>query len=656
VVRVSRSAPFAIVIAALTSACHGDDRQPTVVGSNSPSNFAELAILAGGVVPPALNRPTAIAMCPTSSDPGGGLGFFCVVDGHRILRVSGDTGEVTLIAGFEDHPLTKDGVGADAGFSAVADIASDFAGALYVLDGCAVRKIVVETQVVTTIAPNVNPDCGSADGIVTGASVSGPSYVHYCMATKSLVVSDGPALRQVDITTGVAKSVLGPSGQPWASSSGATGPVICGATSIFVADGSVIQRLVLDTGSWQAMPGQYSAGSAITSLSADQDYLYTVQGAAMWRLEMGTNLEAECLQNASSTGAGVESSLGCPTRIAAGRAVDIYATDPCTHSVQLIDCDDVVETTFVAGGRLTLADGDAMKGRFAWPSGLTTDSEGDVFVVDVDSIRRVSPSGDVSTLAKQVLTGSTDNGWPIGIVSDEAGALYVADAAGHTIRKVDAKTGAVSSLPSPQHQLNLPEPTALTIDLVSHTLYVGDVLDHTIRSIGITTGKVTLVAGQPYAPGSVDGDSTRATLFFPAGLALNGRSLLVADSGARTIRAVNLDTGQLQTIAGAPGVSGTATGAGLEARFVEPIAIALAAPDRFLVADRLAGTVSNLELANGEVTKVTRVLGAGASGAVLPPPANTVGASPGQLYLPQAIAFGTNELLIAVPNAVVVAR
>jgi DNA-binding beta-propeller fold protein YncE len=324
----------------------------------------------------------------------------------------------------------------------------------------------------------------------------------------------------------------------------------------------------------------------------------------------------------------------------------------------VVDCASAAETALVPGVRATAADGDGPTARFAWPSGMATDDSGDVFVVDVDSIRRVTPSGAASTVAKAAIAAPIDNDWPIGVASNGAGALYVADPAHHAVRKVVVETGAVSTIALRPPTTTLTQPTALALDRDHGTLYVGDVVDHTIRSIDTTTGQVTLVAGQPNIPGSDDGDAAHATLLFPAGLALDGTSLLVADAGSKTIRALDLPTGELRTIAGAPGIEGEADGAGLSARFLEPIGVAVEADGRVFVVDRLAGAISTLELANGDATDVSRLLGAPPTDTrSLPAPATTLGDAPGQLYLPQAIAFGASgELLVAVPGAVLVAR
>jgi sugar lactone lactonase YvrE len=655
VVNATRSTFAALAGAALLLSCRVDDRTLSVAGASLPTAFSELEVLAGTLEDPHFVQPIAIAGCGDPGVSSGEFAPFCVVDGNRILRVSRNSGSVTLVAG-SDQTIAKNGVGADAGFGSVADMTSDSAGALYVLDGCAVRKIVVATGEVSTVAANVNTSCGTADGVVLGAPAPPPSHLHYCAYTNSLFVSDGRAVREVDVTTGSVTNLLGPNGQPWVSSGASAGPVLSLGSSLFVADGSVLQRVELDAGTWTAKPGPYSAGSAITSLAIEPDYLYSLQGDALWRLEIGTGDWALCLPAGSSTLAPAETSLGCPSSVAAGlNAAAVYVTDACLHSVQVVDCDQGTETALVVGDMLVSGDGDASGATFAWPSGLTTDDAGNTYVVDSGSIRRISASGHVTTLASAVLTGPSDTSWPVGIVWDGATALYVADAAGHTIRKVITKTGAVFSL-SDQGTIDLIRPTGLAIDRRGGGLYVSDITEHTIRRVDLATNQVTLVAGQPYVPGSADGDTAHATLLLPAGVAVDGTSLVFADSGSKTIRLVRLDTGEVKTIAGSNGVAGIAGGSGLHARFVEPVAVTLVGPGRIAVADRLAGTVSTFDLMNGDATNVDRILGAATPGTPLPVPATNLGPAPSHLYLPQALAVDSSTLLVSVPNAILRAR
>ena len=81
------------------------------------------------------------------------------------------------------------------------------------------------------------------------------------------------------------------------------------------------------------------------------------------------------------------------------------------------------------------------------PPGLAIDCEGSLFVADTDNhcIRKVTPAGEVTTLAGSGNEGSTDGvgaaasfNYPYGLAIDGEGSLFVADTCNNCIRKVTA--------------------------------------------------------------------------------------------------------------------------------------------------------------------------------------------------------------------------
>ena len=105
-------------------------------------------------------------------------------------------------------------------------------------------------------------------------------------------------------------------------------------------------------------------------------------------------------------------------------------------------------------------------------------------------------------------------------------------------------------------------------------VYVADRLNHTLRKIS-PLGQVTTLAGTGGVAGSTNGMGTEARFNEPSGIALDLRgNLLVTDTGNHTIRHITPE-GEVTVLAGKPGESGTADGIGGNARFNEPIGIAI---------------------------------------------------------------------------------
>ena len=179
------------------------------------------------------------------------------------------------------------------------------------------------------------------------------------------------------------------------------------------------------------------------------------------------------------------------------------------HTIWVLDLVEGVVGPWAGDGRERLKDGALAQSSFNQPSGLAI-ADGKVYVADseISGVRSIplDGKGEVSTL---VGTGLFDYG-DIDGVGDKArlqhvlavcaheGALFVADAYNHKIKKLDPKTRRISS-------------------------WLGD-------------GRA----------GLVDGKSPR--FFEPSGLAVAAGRLFVADQNNHAIRVVDLATDEVSTL------------------------------------------------------------------------------------------------------------
>jgi sugar lactone lactonase YvrE len=167
--------------------------------------------------------------------------------------------------------------------------------------------------------------------------------------------------------------------------------------------------------------------------------------------------------------------------------------------------------------------------------------------------------------------------FPVGIASDSAGNLYVADRNNSTIRKISV-TGVVTTLAGAPQQtgsvnatgsaarFNLPSGVAAD---AAGTVYVADTANHTIRRIS-PAGAVTTIAGDAMNNGSNDGQGTAARFNSPSSVAVDSAgNLYVADTLNYAVRRIT-PTGTVSTIAGKLGVPGYVDGTGTEAQFIKP--------------------------------------------------------------------------------------
>lgn len=275
-------------------------------------------------------------------------------------------------------------------------------------------------------------------------------------------------------------------------------------------------------------------------------------------------------------------------------------------------------TTFAGSGSFGYADGKSDKAAFNNPNGLTIDSKGNLYVTDQanNMIRKVSVSGNVSTLAGNLIAGhangkgsaaSFDN--PFGIAIDASDNIFVADFGNNLIRKITpdgvvttwAGSGQIGFDDGVGTNATFNGVTGLAFDH-SGNLYVSD--NHNLIRKITPDRKVTTISGivQNAGPGFADGIGLNANFHFPYGIVADAaNNIYIADSYNNMIRkmtphvVVTTFAGQLQP--------GTALGTGGAAQFYHPSCIAIDAKGNFYVTDTDNNTLKKITPA-GEVTLI----------------------------------------------------
>lgn len=141
-------------------------------------------------------------------------------------------------------------------------------------------------------------------------------------------------------------------------------------------------------------------------------------------------------------------------------------------------------------------------------------------------------------------------------------------------------------------------PTGITSDGTS--LYITEAGGSTIRKLEFSTGKVSTLAGQVGQRGYKDGFGNNARFNSPHGITNDGTYLYVADSGNRLIRRVSIATGEVSTLAGKP-TGGFTDGIGSEALFASPEDLTLVGTDLY-VTDMYGATVRKIDLMTRQVS------------------------------------------------------
>jgi len=228
-----------------------------------------------------------------------------------------------------------------------------------------------------------------------------------------------------------------------------------------------------------------------------------------------------------------------------------YVADYCNHRIRKVSAQGEV-TTFAGTGDPGWGDGHAPIAKFNYPNGVAIfNLTGAIYVCDSGNhrIRKITPTGDVSTVAGNGRAGHVDG--PVTSASftspraldvdQRDGSIYVADYGSNRIRKITPQ-GNVSTLPIYGLTINI-NPVAIAFNSSTGYLYCSDNAQNRIVRIG-PNGQASTIAG---------GDSgiIADEKFNPHDVKIDNRdgSLIVVDFAAYRILRIT-EQGVVSTIAG----------------------------------------------------------------------------------------------------------
>ena len=309
----------------------------------------------------------------------------------------------------------------------------------------------------------------------------------------------------------------------------------------------------------------------------------------------------------TSNGSGTSAQFYSPQGVAVDSGSNIYVADAYNNTIRMITPSGSVSTFAGLAGTSGTANGTGSNARFHYPYGIAVDSGSNVYVADANNhtIRMITPSGAVSTLAGLAGSSGTANGIgtnarfnnPQGVAVDSGSNVYVADSYSSTIRKI-TPSGSVSTLAGTggtsgnadgtgaAARFNYPQGSCIVVDSGSN-IYLADTDNNTIRKV-TPAGAVTTIAGIPGSSGIMDGPGNIALFRYPTGIAIDsGTNLYIADQSNGIIRKMTLSgtIWMVTTIGGTAGLRGTADGVGSDARFDGPDSIGVASNGNLFVSD-----------------------------------------------------------------------
>jgi len=310
-------------------------------------------------------------------------------------------------------------------------------------------------------------------------------------------------------------------------------------------------------------------------------------------------------------GIATDAQLSSPSDVAVDAAGNMLIADVGNHRIRKVDVAGTITTAAGTGAPGFSGDGGpATAAQLRYPSGVTVDTSGNLFIADAGNNRigKVDTGGTITTVVGTGGAGFSGDGGPassarlkgpVRVAVDATGNLFIADTGNNRIRMVNAAgtitTAAGTGLPTvggdggPATRAELNYPSGLAMDSAGN-LIIGDAFNQRIRKVD-AAGTITTVAGTGTAGFSGDGGpATSAELFNgfvqPSGVAADmGGNLSIADVGNQRIRKVDL-AGTIRSIAGTgtPGFSGDG-GQATTAQLFYPAGVALDPSGNLFIAD-----------------------------------------------------------------------
>ncbi len=394
-----------------------------------------------------------------------------------------------------------------------------------------------------------------------------------------------------------------------------SGSIVIG--TVPMANGSASLSTVLPTGTYSVTAtysGTATYGGSTSTTSAG--YIFDLAGN-------GTFGNTVTVGGVPATTA----ELANPFGVAVGPNGTIYIADTFNNQIDYVSPNTGVIKVLAGTGTAGLLDGPVLDAEFFSPRGLAFDSQlNALFVADRDNnaIREVNlTSGLVSTVAGDGTFGYSGDGGPA--TSAELGSptavaigptglnLYIADTFNNVVRDVSLPSGIITTIAGtgtagfsgnggPATSAELFDPSGVVVDSAGD-VYIADSDNEVVREVAASTQVITTIAGNATFGYSGDnGPATSAQLGTPWGLALNsaGSILYIADRDNNAIRAVNLTTGIITTVAGTgafgpSGDNGPATAAALSS----PRSVAVDASGNLYIADALGNEIRMVAAGTG---------------------------------------------------------
>ncbi|MBB1287184.1 T9SS type A sorting domain-containing protein [Flavisolibacter sp. BT320] len=540
---------------------------------------------------------------------GSGNLYIADQNNHRIRKVNAADGKVSTVAGNGTAGYTGDGGAATAAsLRQPYGIAVDASGNLYISDygNHCIRKVSVADGKISTVAGSGTG--GFANGTGTAALFNNPSGITLA-GNDVLYIADNAnhRIRRLVISTRVVSTVAGNGTAGFAGDGGAatTGSLrnpcsvaVDAANNVYVADqnNNRIRKITAADGKISTFAGNgtntYGGdGGAATAasvrvpagvaLDASGNLLIAdLNNHRIRKVTVATGIITTIAGNGTirfsgDGGAATRATLASPTDVAVDGNGHLYIADQENGRIRKVNAADGTISTIAGPGvyGITGDGGPATAAYLSSPTGIALDAAGNLYIVEQFNgrIRKVSAAdGTITTIAGNgTNTYGGDGGaatsaslyYPMDVAVDASGNLYIADRNNHRIRKVNAMDGKISTIAGTgtagysgddgqATAAAINEPNSISLD-ASGNLYFADRGNSRIRKIHAADGTISTVAGNGTAGFGNDNVMATATaLFYPNAVYVDASANIYIADGYNRVRKVNAADGKIYRIAG----------------------------------------------------------------------------------------------------------
>lgn len=301
--------------------------------------------------------------------------------------------------------------------------------------------------------------------------------------------------------------------------------------------------------------------------------LFAMQ-AGLFAAEVSTVAGTGKKEYSGDGGLARDAGAGEPYGLTIGPDGSVYFCDIAFHVIRRVDNAGRISTVAGSGKKGYAGDGGpATKALLAEPYEIKFDADGSMYFVEMvnNLVRRVDQSGMISTVAGTGKSGFSGDGGaareatfskPHSIALDGKGSLFICDIGNHRVRRVDLKSGLVTTFTGTGEK-SVPKdgssflnaavsgPRAIDFDAAGHAILALREGNSLFR-LDVTKQQFQHLAGTGKQGYTGDGAAARtATLAGPKGVAIapNG-DIYLADTESHTIRVVRHNSGIIETVAG----------------------------------------------------------------------------------------------------------